>query len=87
MFFLALLAYLRMCAILEQISIGARICTTLIRHGATIGANATILCGIEIGEFAMVGAGSVVTRTVPPMLSLSEIQRDELVGSGNQVKP
>ena len=39
---------------------------TLIRHGATIGANATILCGIEIGEFAMVGAGSVVTRTVPP---------------------
>mgnify|MGYP001204416655 FL=1 len=40
--------------------------STLIRHGATIGANATILCGIEIGEFAMVGAGSVVTRTVPP---------------------
>ena len=38
---------------------------TLIRYGATIGANATILCGIEIGEFAMVGAGSVVTRTVP----------------------
>lgn len=40
--------------------------STLIRQGATIGANATILCGIEIGAFAMVGAGSVVTRTVPP---------------------
>jgi len=40
--------------------------STLIRQGATIGANATILCGIEIGAFAMIGAGSVVTRTVPP---------------------
>ncbi|DAC23463.1 MAG TPA: hypothetical protein HA345_03830, partial [Candidatus Thalassarchaeaceae archaeon] len=40
--------------------------STLIRQGATIGANATILCGIEIGAFAMVGAGSVVTRTVHP---------------------
>ena len=39
---------------------------TLVRQGATIGANATILCGIEIGQFAMIGAGSVVTRTVPP---------------------
>tara|TARA_B100000965_G_C19518928_1_gene725544 strand:+ start:364 stop:948 length:585 start_codon:yes stop_codon:yes gene_type:complete len=40
--------------------------STLIRQGATIGANATILCGIEIGAFAMIGAGSVVTRTVSP---------------------
>lgn len=39
--------------------------TTLIRKGASIGANATILCGISIGERAMVGAGSVVTRDVP----------------------
>jgi len=37
---------------------------TLIRKGATIGANATIVCGIEIGEFAFVGAGAVVTRNV-----------------------
>jgi UDP-2-acetamido-3-amino-2,3-dideoxy-glucuronate N-acetyltransferase len=39
---------------------------TLVRRGATIGANATIVCGTTIGEFAFVGAGSVVTRDVPP---------------------
>lgn len=39
---------------------------TVIRKGATIGANATILCGVEIGEYAMVGAGAVVTRNVLP---------------------
>ncbi|MEI6574586.1 MAG: DapH/DapD/GlmU-related protein [Bacteroidota bacterium] len=38
---------------------------TLVRHGASIGANATIVCGIEIGEFAFVGAGTVVTKDVP----------------------
>ncbi len=38
---------------------------TLVRHGASIGANATIVCGNEIGEFAFVGAGAVVTRPVP----------------------
>lgn len=38
---------------------------TLVRRGATIGANATILCGITIGENAFVGAGAVVTRDVP----------------------
>ncbi|MBL0272575.1 MAG: N-acetyltransferase [Chitinophagaceae bacterium] len=38
---------------------------TLIRKGASIGANATILCGIEIGEYAMIGAGAVVTKPVP----------------------
>lgn len=38
---------------------------TLVRQGATIGANATILCGISIGKFAFVGAGSVVTKDVP----------------------
>jgi len=37
---------------------------TLVRRGATIGANATIGCGIEIGSFAMIGMGSVVTRSV-----------------------
>lgn len=37
---------------------------TLLKRGATIGANATILCGIEIGEYAFVGAGSVVTKSV-----------------------
>ena len=39
---------------------------TVVRRGASIGANATIICGIEIGEFAMVAAGSVVTRSVAP---------------------
>ena len=37
---------------------------TLVRRGATIGANATIVCGIEIGAFAFVGAGAVVTSKV-----------------------
>ena len=39
---------------------------TLIKRGASIGSNATILCGVTIGEDALVGAGSVVTRDVPP---------------------
>jgi len=39
---------------------------TIVRRGATIGANATILCGQEIGEFAFIGAGSVLTRDVKP---------------------
>lgn len=38
---------------------------TLVRKGATLGANATILCGLTIGSYAFVGAGSVVTRDVP----------------------
>jgi UDP-2-acetamido-3-amino-2,3-dideoxy-glucuronate N-acetyltransferase len=38
---------------------------TLVKHGATIGANATIVCGIEIGRFAFVGAGAVVTKSIP----------------------
>ena len=42
-------------------------CTpTLVRRGASIGSNATILCGLTIGEEAIVGAGSVVTHDVPP---------------------
>lgn len=39
---------------------------TLVRRGASIGANATILCGVTIGEGAMIGAGAVVTHDVPP---------------------
>lgn len=38
---------------------------TLIKRGASIGSNATILCGVTVGEKAIVGAGSVVTRDVP----------------------
>lgn len=39
---------------------------TLVRRGATVGANATIVCGVTIGEYAFVGAGAVVRRDVPP---------------------
>jgi UDP-2-acetamido-3-amino-2,3-dideoxy-glucuronate N-acetyltransferase len=39
---------------------------TVVRRGASIGANATLVCGIEIGEYAMVAAGAVVVRDVAP---------------------
>jgi len=38
---------------------------TLVRRGVTIGANATVVCGHEIGEYAFIGAGAVITRNVP----------------------
>ena len=42
-----------------------KVSTTVVHRGASIGANATIVCGTEIGEHAMIGAGSVVTHDVP----------------------
>jgi len=39
---------------------------TLVKKSASIGANATIVCGITIGEYAMIGSGTVVTKDVPP---------------------
>lgn len=39
---------------------------TVVKKGASIGANATIVCGHDIGEYAFIGAGAVVTKTVPP---------------------
>lgn len=51
---------------------------TTIRRGATIGANATIICGVTIGEFSMIGAGAVVTKDVPPhalMIGVPAIQK------------
>ena len=39
---------------------------TLVKRGASIGANATIVCGNNIGEFSFIGAGAVVTKEVPP---------------------
>ena len=39
---------------------------TIVRKGASIGANATIVCGNEIGKFAMIGAGAVITKPVKP---------------------
>ncbi len=38
---------------------------TVVKHGASIGANATIICGNDIGRFAFIGAGAVVTKNVP----------------------
>jgi UDP-2-acetamido-3-amino-2,3-dideoxy-glucuronate N-acetyltransferase len=38
---------------------------TLVKKGATLGANSTIVCGVTIGEYAFVGAGSVVTKDIP----------------------
>ncbi len=39
---------------------------TLVRKGATLGANCTIVCDVTIGEYAFIGAGAVITRDVPP---------------------
>ena len=38
---------------------------TLVRQGASIGANATIVCGVTLGQYCFVGAGSVITKNVP----------------------
>jgi len=43
-----------------------RITETRVKNGASLGANSTIVCGVTIGEYAMVAAGSVVTKDVPP---------------------
>lgn len=40
--------------------------STIVRKGASIGANATVICGNEIGQYALIGAGAVVTKSVPP---------------------
>ena len=42
-----------------------KVVPTLIKKGASLGSNVTVLCGIEIGRFALVGAGAVVTKSVP----------------------
>lgn len=57
---------------------------TLVKHGASIGANATIICGVTIGEYAMVAAGAVVTKDVPeytlvagvPAIKIRRIQKE-----------
>jgi tetrahydrodipicolinate N-succinyltransferase len=42
-----------------------KIVKTLVKKGSSIGANSTIICGVKIGKYSMVGAGSVVTKDVP----------------------
>jgi len=39
---------------------------TLVKHGASIGSSSTLLCGVTVGEHSIIGAGSVVTKDVPP---------------------
>jgi acetyltransferase-like isoleucine patch superfamily enzyme len=39
---------------------------TRVRRGASVGANVTVVCGVELGEYCMIGAGAVVTKDVPP---------------------
>ena len=51
---------------------------TLIRRGATIGANATIVCGITIGRYAFIGAGAVVTRDVPDFALLLGVPAEQI---------
>lgn len=43
-----------------------KITETLVKKGVSVGANATIRCGVTLGEYATIGAGSVVTKNVPP---------------------
>ncbi len=50
----------------QQTDADWKVIETHVKKGASIGSNATILCGITIGENALIGAGSVVTRDVPP---------------------
>lgn len=44
---------------------GAELCKTLVRQGATLGANCTVVCGTTIGRYAFIGTGAVVSRNVP----------------------
>ena len=61
---------------------------TIIKKSATIGANATILCGIKIGKYAFIGAGSVVTKDVPDFSFICRKSR-KMIGwvdkKGNQI--
>lgn len=50
----------------QQTEADWKVIQTHVKKGASIGSNATILCGITIGENALVGAGAVVTKNVPP---------------------
>ncbi|MFR9303121.1 MAG: acyltransferase [[Clostridium] symbiosum] len=51
---------------------------TIVKHGASIGANATIICGHIIGEYAMVAAGAVVTKDVSPYMLVAGVPAREV---------
>jgi UDP-2-acetamido-3-amino-2,3-dideoxy-glucuronate N-acetyltransferase len=64
--------------------------TTFVRRGATIGANATIICGITIGRYAFIGAGSVVRQNVPDyalILGVPGVQKGWMSRHGFKLKP
>ena len=62
---------------------------TLVKKSASIGANATLVCGVTIGEYAMIGSGAVVTKDVPPF-SLVVGNPGKIIGKvdnkGNRIK-
>ena len=63
---------------------------TLVRRGASIGANATIVCGVTIGRYAFVGAGAVVNRDVPDyalMLGVPAARRGWMSRHGHRLEP
>lgn len=63
---------------------------TLVRRGATIGANATIICGATIGCYAFIGAGAVVRSDVPDyalMLGVPAVQRGWMSRHGHRLPP
>ena len=51
---------------------------TLVKTGATIGANATIVCGVEIGKFAFVAAGAVITKNVKPYALMAGVPAKQI---------
>ncbi len=51
---------------------------TVVKRGATLGANCTIICGITIGEYAFIAAGSVVTKGVPPFALVSGVPAKQM---------
>ena len=63
--FLFAVEIVRFCETLEQMRKYV-VSRQLLKSGTSIGANATVLCGIELGEYSMVGCGSVVIKSVPP---------------------
>jgi UDP-2-acetamido-3-amino-2,3-dideoxy-glucuronate N-acetyltransferase len=60
---------------------------TLVRRGATIGANATVVCGVTIGRHAFVGAGAVVTRDVPDYVLVTGVPAERTGYVGRHGKP
>ena len=63
--------------------------TTLVKKGATIGANSTIVCGITLGEYCFIGAGAVITKDVKPYALMTGVparQKGWVSRSGNVLK-